>query len=345
MTNKKPYFIAEAGLNHNGDVKIAKQLIDAAVAAKSDAVKFQKREVNQMATKDVLDAPFTNFPSLGKTYREVRENLELTKEEYIELRDYSKEKSIDFIVTPFDIQSLNFLDDLDLDGIKLAAHSLTDIPLLEEVSKREVPIYFSAGMCTWDDIERAIKALDPKGIRTKDSNMALNIFHVVSQYPMEIEFANLPMITELIKRYPQYIIGWSDHQNGISLVSSAVALGAQVIEKHYTLDRTMSGFDHAMSLEPVGLEKAIRDMHTASKAMNYHPKEVLNVENFCHQAFRRTIVASVNISKGTKITREMLTTKAPNRGLSPKMIPDLIGKIAKRNIKEDTHIQFEDIEL
>jgi len=200
-------------------------------------------------------------------------------------------------------------------------------------------------MCTWDDIERAIKALDPKGIRTKDSNMALNIFHVVSQYPMEIEFANLPMITELIKRYPQYIIGWSDHQNGISLVSSAVALGAQVIEKHYTLDRTMSGFDHAMSLEPLGLEKAIRDMHTASKAMNYHPKEVLNVENFCHQAFRRTIVASVNISKGDKITREMLTTKAPNRGLSPKMIPDLIGKIAKRDIKEDTHIQFEDIEL
>ena len=119
-------------MNHNGDVKIAKQLIDVAVAAKADAVKFQKRNVDQMATKDVLDVPFTNFPELGETYREVRENLELTKEEYRELRDYSKEKNIDFIVTPFDIQSLEFLDDLNLDGIKLAAHSLTDIPLLKE---------------------------------------------------------------------------------------------------------------------------------------------------------------------------------------------------------------------
>jgi sialic acid synthase SpsE len=345
MKNKKVYFIAEAGLNHNGNVNIAKKLIDVAVEANSDAVKFQKREVNQIATKDVLDAPFTNFPELGKTYREVRESLELTKSEYKLLREYSREKNIDFIVTPFDIQSLEFLDDLELDGIKLAAHSLTDIPLLEEVSKRKVPIYFSAGMCTWDDIERAIKALDPTGIRTKNSDISLNIFHVVSQYPMEIEFANLPMITELIKRYPQYVIGWSDHQNGISLVSSAIALGAQVVEKHYTLDRTMKGFDHAMSLEPLGLKKAIRDMHIANKAMNYHPKEVLGVESKCHQNYRRTIVASIDIPKGTKITRDMLTTKAPNRGLSPKHIPDLIGKITKRDIKEDTHIQFEDIEL
>ena len=123
MKNKKVYFIAEAGLNHNGDVNIAKKLIDVAVEANSDAVKFQKREVNQIATKDVLDAPFTNFPELGKTYREVRESLELTISEYKLLREYSREKNIDFIVTPFDIQSLEFLDDLELDGIKLAAHS------------------------------------------------------------------------------------------------------------------------------------------------------------------------------------------------------------------------------
>lgn len=345
MKNKKVYFIAEAGLCHNGDVKIAKKMIDVAVDACADAVKFQKREVSQMATKDVLDASFTNFPNLGKTYREVRETLELTKDEYRELRDYAKEKNIDFLVTPFDIQSLIFLDDLDLDGIKLAAHSLTDIPLLEEVSKRNVPIYFSAGMCSWEDIDIAVKTLDPNSTRTKDGTNPLHIFHVVSQYPMEIEFANLPMITELIQKYPEYTIGWSDHQNGISLIPAAIAMGAQVIEKHFTLDRTMSGFDHAMSLEPEGLKKAIRDMHVTSKALKYHPKEVLNVEEFCYVSFRRTIVAAKNIPKGSKITRDMLTTKAPNRGISPKYLPDLIGKIAKRDILEDTHIQFEDIEL
>jgi sialic acid synthase SpsE len=332
---KRVYCIAEAGLNHNGDVEIAKKMIDVAIECKADAVKFQKRDVDQMATKDVLDKPFTNFPSFGSTYREVREHLELTKSEYKELRDYCRGK-IEFLVTPFDIQSLEFLDDLNIDGIKIAAHSLTDIPLLEEIGKRDAPIYLSTGMSTLEDIRLAVKTLD--------SEKKLYILHCVSQYPMDVQFANLPMINKLKEIFPNYEIGWSDHQNGISLASAATALGVSVIEKHFTLDRVMEGFDHAMSLEPLGLKKCIRDVRIVERAMKYYPKKPMPNEMECFNAYRRTIVSKVQIPKGTIITRDMLTTKAPNIGLSPKLILDVLGKKAKIDIKEDEHITFYMIE-
>jgi len=335
--NKKVYFIAEAGLNHNGSVKIAKKLIDVAIDSEADAVKFQKRFVSQMVTKDILDKPFTNFPSFGSTYREIREHLELNKEEYRELREYCRGK-IDFIVTPFDIQSLEFLDDLDIDGIKIAAHSLTDIPLLEEIAKRNKPIYLSTGMSTIEDIELAIKTLS-------SHHTEIFILHCVSQYPMESKYANLPMINKLKKMFPEYEIGWSDHQNGISLASAATAIGVSVIEKHFTLDRTMEGFDHAMSLEPQGLKKCIRDIRSVEAAMESHAKLPMTNEMDCFLNYRRTIVAKVPIPKRTIINRDMLTTKAPNIGLSPKLISKLIGKRALKNIEEDEHITFDMIEL
>ena len=284
---KKVYFIAEAGLNHNGDVEIAKKMIDVAIECNADAVKFQKRDVNQMATKDVLDKPFTNFPSFGSTYREVREHLELTKKEYKELREYCRDK-IDFLVTPFDIQSLEFLDDLNIDGIKIAAHSFTDIPLLKEVGKRAKPIFASTGMSTLDDIKLAVKTLDPDKKRTKEKGKnKLHLLHCVSQYPMDTQFSNLPMINKLKEIFPNYEIGWSDHQNGISLVSAATALGVSVIEKHFTLDRTMEGFDHAMSLEPQGLKRCIRDIRVVEGAMKYYPKKPMPNEMQCFNDYRR----------------------------------------------------------
>jgi len=341
---KRVYCIAEAGLNHNGDVEIAKKMIDVAIECKADAVKFQKRDVDQMATKDVLDKPFTNFPSFGSTYREVREHLELTKSEYKELRDYCRGK-IDFLVTPFDIQSLEFLDDLNIDGIKIAAHSLTDIPLLEEIGKRDAPIYLSTGMSTLEDIKLAVKTLDSDEKRTKEEDKnKLYILHCVSQYPMDVQFANLPMINKLKEIFPNYEIGWSDHQNGISLASAATALGVSVIEKHFTLDRVMEGFDHAMSLEPLGLKKCIRDVRIVERAMKYYPKKPMPNEMECFNDYRRTIVSKVQIPKGTIITRDMLTTKAPNIGLSPKLIPEVVGKKAKIDIKEEEHITFYMIE-
>jgi len=326
----RTYFIAEAGLCHNGSVDLAKKMIDVAIKCGADAVKFQKRDVSSMATKDILDQPFTNFPSMGKTYREVREHLELTKEEYHQLRDYCLGK-IDFIVTPFDIISVAFLDDLNVDGIKIAAHSLTDVPVLEEIAKRDKPVYLSTGMSTWEDIDRAVIILE---------KLPLTIMHCVSQYPMNVECANLPMISELEDCYPDYRIGWSDHQHGISLCVAGIALGAEVVEKHFTLDHTMEGFDHSFSLDPIGLQRCIRNIREMEQAMVLHEKQPMAEEMDCFFNYRRTIVSTQDIPKGVVITREMLTTKAPNRGLSPSYIPDLIGKKALVDIPADTHIEF-----
>jgi len=341
----KGYFIAELGFNHNASIDIAKELIDMAIYCKADAVKLQKRHVSQMATKDILDKPYTGFPEWGDTYREFREYLEFTKNEYRELREYCRDK-IDFIVTPFDIQSLEFLDDLDLDAIKIASHNLTDIPLLEEVSKRNKPIYLSTGMSSWNDIDIAVKTLDPKGTRTKDTENQLVIMHCVSSYPADIRYANLPMITRLKERYPNYHIGFSDHQNGISLPPVARVLGAKYFEKHITLDRGMKGLDQAYSLEMVGLKKCVRNIHAIEEAMvEYDKNGPLPWETMAYNDFRRTIVATQDIKEGTIITRDMLTTKAPNTGLMPKMIPEIIGKKALKDIKEDTHITFDMVDI
>ena len=338
----KTYIIAEIGLCHNGNVDFAKELIDISMRAGCNAIKLQKREVSQMATKDVLDKSFTNFPNLGKTYREVRENLELSKEDYRLLRSYCENK-IDFIVTPFDIQSLKFLEDLNIDKIKIAAHSLTDIPLLKEIAKRNKSIILSVGMSTLKDIEEAVSVLDRNNLRTYRTQNELILLHCNSQYPVQPEYVNLTFIQELKRLYPQYRIGFSDHQNGISLAPAAVALGAEVLEKHITLNRIMEGFDHAMSLEPHGLQKYVRDVRVVEKALIVHPKIVMKNELECFNDYRRSIVSTREIKKGEIITRDMLTTKAPNIGLKPNMIPLIIGKIVSRNILEDTHITFSDI--
>lgn len=338
----KTYIISEIGLCHDGNVEFAKELIDVSISAGCDAVKFQKREVSQMATKDILDKPFTNFPSLGNTYREVRENLELSKEEYRLLRSHSKNK-IDFIVTPFDIPSLEFIEDLNVDRIKIAAHSLTDIPLLEEIAKRNKPIILSVGMSTLKDIEEAIRILDEKNLRNYGTPNELILLHCNSQYPVQPEYVNLTFIQQLKKLYPQYRIGFSDHQNGISLAPVAVALGAEVLEKHITLNRIMEGFDHAMSLEPHGLQKYVRDVRVVEKALVVHPKIVMKNELECFNDYRRSVVSTREIKKGKIITRDMLTTKAPNIGLKPNMIPMIIGKISSHKISKDTHLTFKDI--
>ena len=340
----KTYIIAEIGLNHDGNVELAKELIDISISAGCNAVKFQKREVSQMATKDILDKPFTNFPSLGNTYREVREKLELSKEEYHLLRSHCKNK-IDFIVTPFDIPSLKFIDDLNVDRIKIAAHSLTDIPLLEEIAKCNKPIIVSVGMSTLKDIEEAVATFDGNGLRTYGTRNELVLLHCNSQYPVQPEYVNLTFIQQLKELYPQYRIGFSDHQNGISLAPAAVALGAEVLEKHITLNRIMEGFDHTMSLEPHGIQKYVRDVRVIEKALIVHPKIVMKNELECFNNYRRSIVSTREIKKGEIITRDVLTTKAPNTGLKPNMIPMVIGKIALRNISEDVHLTFRDIEL
>lgn len=330
------YIIGEVGNNHNGEMEKAFKMIDLAVEAGCNAIKFQKRHMPSVWTKEVLNkefvSPWQNMPEeWGRTYGEIREAIELKIENFKELREYCRGK-IDFGITPFDLTSLRQCDELDVDYFKVAGFSITDIPLLEELAKRGKPIIISCGMCTEKEIVDTLKALE--------GCPDIVLMHCVSSYPMGVEDANMRLITWL-KRFG-YSVGFSDHSTGISLGPIAVTLGAMFHEKHFTLDRTLPGFDHSFSLEPTGLKKWVRDIRKAEKALkglSTH-REVLPAEMKAFEEKRASVAAVRDIKKGEVITREMLTCKCPNIGLPPKQIPDIVGKIANENIPEDTHINF-----
>lgn len=326
---KNTYIIAEIGLNHNGDYNLAKRMIDVAFECGCNAVKLQKRHVDQMAISEVLNKPFTRFSGFGSTVREVRENMELNKEEYRLLRDYSRDK-IDFIVTPFDIQSLNFLDDLDIDSYKIASHSNTDIPLLKETAKRNKPVIVSTGMCSEEEI---------KEITDIFKNCDLALLHCVSQYPCDNKSVNLKTI-KWLERFG-VTVGYSDHQDGISVSLAAVAQGAKIIEKHFTIDKNLIGFDHHMSITPPQLKELVKSIREIEDVLSGDGKKrILPNEMNMFNNRRKSVYAAREIKAGTFITEDMLTVKAPLKGLTPKFIPLIIGKKVIYDIQREQPITF-----
>ena len=331
------YFIAEAGNNHNGSMEMAKQLIDVAVECGADAVKFQKRDIASMLTSDHLDRHFfvQGAEEWGDTYRKVREHIELNADELCTLKEYCAGR-IDFVVTPFDVPSVRLLEEIGVDAYKVAAFTVTDIPVLEEVATTGRTVFMSAGMVTDDELVRAVDVL--KGCD-------LILLHCISSYPMKAGDANLRLL-EWLRKFG-YPVGWSDHEVGITLSPVAVALGARVIERHYTLDRALPGFDHAMSLEPTGLKKVIRDVRKVEAAMKglCDHRELLPCELKSFDQKRHTICSTRDIKRGQTFERDMLTTKGPNRGLAPRFIPEVLGKEALEDIPADTHITFSMVQL
>ncbi len=323
------YFISEIGLNHNGDFFLAKNLIDISITAKASAVKFQKRDVNRMFINSILNQPFDRFPALGTTVREVRQSLELSKEVYTELRNYCRDK-IDFIVTPFDIPSLEFLDDLDLDAFKIASHNNTDIPLLKELNLRGKPVIVSVGMCSRNEVERLINTL---------KDVELTLLYCVSSYPVNSDDVNLNMI-QWLKHYGCRV-GYSDHEDGFMFAPVAVALGAEVIEKHITLDKNMKGFDHHMSLDPTQLIQCVRSVNLVkSSLLKPADKQLQPCEIHMFDNRRYSIYAACDIKCGTKLQKEMLAVKAPLKGLTPRFFEKLIGVETLYDLKEDDPITF-----
>ena len=328
------YFIAEIGLNHNGDYHLAKNLMQVAMSAGCSAVKLQKRCVEQMAVASVLDQPFDRFPELGSTNREVRERLELSKDEYIRLTEFCRGK-IDFIVTPFDVQSVEFLDDIEVDAYKIASHSNTDIPLLREIARRGRPVIASMGMCNRLEVERLVSIF---------SQVDLTLLYCVSSYPVDTKDVSLGLI-EWLKRYGCRV-GYSDHEDGISVAPAAVALGAEVIEKHITLDKSMTGFDHHMSLDPSQLIQCVRNINLVKASLRKpQKKEILPCELRMFDNRRRSIYAACDIPKGTKLTADMMTTKAPLRGLTPRFLEQLVGVRTLYDLKRNDPITFGVVDL
>ncbi len=327
MSSEQCYVIAEAGLNHNGSVEIAKKLIDVAAIAGVDAVKFQKRTVDKLAIQSVLDAPDDRFPEFGGTYREIREHLEFTLGQYRELKSYAESKGLDFIVTAFDADAVDFLEKLGIGTYKLASHSLTNHELLDYLARLRKPVILSTGMAELEEIDRAVGIF-----RRHDA--PLSLMHCVSAYPTPLAECNLAMMDVLRERYG-LAVGYSGHELGYLPTVMAVAMGAQLVERHYTLDKTMTGFDHKMSLAPDELIAMVRDIRNVPKIRGTGEKRVSETEWVTRRKYHVSMASAAAIPAGAVLTDAMVTWRNPGTGIPAKMAHTVLGKRAKQDIPAD----------
>lgn len=271
------YVIAEIGLNHNGDVEIAKRLIDVAADAGANAVKFQKRTPEISTPEHMRDVP-RETPWGTMTYLEYRYRVEFDREQYIDIGDYATLRGLDWFASPWDVPSVDFLEDLNVVAHKVASASLTDTEMLERLKATGKPIILSTGMSTLEQIDRAVAHLGTEN---------LILLHATSTYPMEADEANLRVIPALRERFAGVPVGYSGHERGLQISLAAVALGAVAVERHITLDRTMWGSDHSASLEPTGLEHLVRDIRVIEEALGDGKKRVFPGEQAPMAKLRR----------------------------------------------------------
>jgi sialic acid synthase SpsE len=327
------YVIAEAGLNHNGSIAIAKKLIDVAAVAGADAVKFQKRSIDRLAIKSVLDANDDRFPDFGGTYREIREHLEFNKEQYIELKHYTESKNLDFMVTAFDEDAVDFLLEVGVENFKLASHSLTNYDLLKYLAKHKKPTILSTGMAELEEIDRAVEIFN-------SCNSPLSLMHCVSAYPTPLGECNMQMMNNLKLRYG-LATGYSGHEIGYFPSIVAAVMGAQLIERHYTLDKSMVGFDHKMSLEPDELKLMVEDIRLVKQIQGTGKKYVSETEWITRKKYHVSAVSSVEITAGDELSEKHITYRNPGTGIPRKEISKILGKKAKEDIPSDILLSFQ----
>lgn len=330
------FVIAEIGINHQGDVDIAKRLIETASECGADAVKFQKRKVTRILTREGLDAPYENRNSFGKTYGEHKHALELSDEDYRELMRHSTEHGVIFCASGWDEESIDFLDDLGVPFFKMASADLTNFPLLEHAAQKGKPMLLSTGMADLATVRQAYE-------HTAGFNRQVALLQCTSTYPCDFSEVGLNVLKTYAREFPDAILGYSGHEAGIAIPPVAVALGAKIIERHFTLDRTWKGGDHAASLEPLGLRKMVRDIHHVEEAMGDGEKRIQESEIPVFRKLAKSIVSLVDIAEGTVISRDMLTTKGPGNGISPMEMGRVEGATAARDIPHDTVLHEEDV--
>jgi len=333
--NEPVFIVAEAGVNHNGNVALGKKLIDLAKDAGADAVKFQTFKTEKIVTKYAEKAGYqkeTTGPNESQ-YNMIKK-LELKDEEVRELYDYTKKKNIIFLSSAVDKESVDLLDNLGVPAFKVASGEITNFPLLRYMAGKKKPIILSTGMSTLDEIEDALEIIRQKGVED------IVLLHCVTSYPAEIDDANLRVI-ETLRRGFKLPVGFSDHTLGITTPIASAALGAVLIEKHFTLDRSLPGPDHRASLEPDELKEMVRRIRDVEKALGDGIRKLTEDEERIKKVARRSIVAKVRIPKGTIITEDMLDLKRPGVGIEPKHMSDVIGKRAKKDINPDELVTFE----
>jgi N,N'-diacetyllegionaminate synthase len=332
---KKTIVIAEAGVNHNGDVLIAMDLIDVAANAGADFVKFQTFKADQLVTKAAKKAEYqvTDLQNLENQY-EMLSKLELSIENHIQLINHCKKKNIGFLSTAFDLTSLDFLNRLELPIFKIPSGEITNFPYLAKVGGFGKNVILSTGMSNLSEIGDAISVLESNGVRRNQ----ITVLHCSSAYPTPYEEVNLKAMITIEKEF-DVKIGYSDHTLGIEIPIAAVALGATVVEKHFTLDREFSGPDHKASLEPDELARMIIGIRNVETALGDGEKRVQDSEMKNIDVIRKSIVAAQTIKKGEFFTSTNITTKRPGHGISPMKWQQVIGTVAKRNYEEDDAIE------
>lgn len=331
------YVIAEIGHNHQGDVNKAKTLFKAAKEAGADAVKLQKRDNKTLFTKAFYNKPYESEASFGATYGEHREKLELGKAEYQELQAYARELGVTFFSTAFDMPSADFLANLDMPAYKIASGDLRNIPLLRYVAKLGKPMIVSTGGGSIEDIKRAYDTIMP-------INPQLALLQCTAAYPTPPEEVNLQVIPMLRAQFPSTVVGLSDHYNGIVMAAAAYMLGGRIVEKHFTMNHTWKGTDHPLSLEPIGMQKMVRDLRRLRVAQGTGLKQPYPSEVAPLTKMAKKLVAARPIAAGHRITAEDIAIKSPGDGLPPYEYDRVIGMVARKALDEDDNLTLEVLE-
>ncbi|HET7292536.1 MAG TPA: N-acetylneuraminate synthase family protein [Vicinamibacteria bacterium] len=330
------YVIAEAGVNHNCDVQLGYKLVETAAAAGADAIKFQSYTASKIATRVAPRYWFEPQDPQGTQWDTFAKLDKLSDRDFKALLGHARQVGITAFSTPFDDEAVDFLKALDVPAFKIASADLTCHPLLDRAARVGKPMILSTGTATLAEVEEALEVCRRAG------NEEVVLLHCTLKYPCPPEGINLRMMEHLMRAFPEVPVGLSDHSLGISVPQAAVALGACVIEKHYTIDKTLPGSpDHHLSVDPPEMKAMLAGIRTVEKALGKARKDVEPLERDAWQYARRSVTSAIAIPRGAAITRAMLTYKRPGTGISPRHLDMVVGRIARVDIPEDTTITWE----
>lgn len=329
------FVIAEIGHNHQGSLETALQLVDKAAECGAHAVKTQRRTNASLYTRAMLDRPYDNPNSFGPTYGEHREALEFGETEYRTLISHAEERGIVFFATAFDLESVDFLEDVGVPAYKLASGDITNHPLIEKVAKTGKPVFMSTGAATLGEVQAAYRVASAH-------NDQIAILQCTAGYPVsDYSELDLNVIKTYLREFPDAIVGYSGHENGIVIPVVAYVLGARVVEKHFTLDRAMKGTDHSFSLEPAGLHRVTRDLERTRLALGDGEKHFHVSEREARRKMGKSLVLKRDLPAGTPLTADVVLTKSPGDGIPPSELDHVLGRVLTRDLPEDTILVWE----
>lgn len=336
--NAQSVLIAEAGINHDGDLEKAKRMVDVASAAGADYIKFQSFKAENLVTPDALTSSYIKEGSNeGESFADLLRRLELNHDDHYELKEHCNTKNIKFLSTAFDAKSFDLLLELETDVVKIASGDLTNIPFLVYMASSALPMILSTGMATLGEIEEALYAITVKG-----GNDRIILMHCISWYPAEIETINLSYM-ETLKKAFGFPVGYSDHTLGITMSIAARALGAVVLEKHFTLDSRQFGPDHAASIEPDELKKLTESIRQVEAGLGSTVRKFSEKELEQRKVHRRSLVVKKKIMAGETFTEDNFCIKRPGIGLKPKYWYNFVGKKATRDLLPEELVSWSDI--